>query len=39
MLMTPLTVKKAASSRRRSPGRTSECSYASSAATAATPSQ
>ncbi len=26
MLMTPLTVKKAASSRRRSPGRTSECS-------------
>ena len=39
MLITPLTVKNAASRRRRSPGRTSECSYASSAATATTPSQ
>src|SRR5438105_11414637 len=38
-LITPFTVKKAASRRRRSPGRTSECSYANSAATAATPSQ
>src|SRR6185312_298010 len=38
-LMTPFMVKKAAFSRRRSPGRTSECSYASSTATATTPSQ
>src|SRR6185312_8004495 len=37
--MTPFIVKKAVSSRRRSPGRTSECSYASRPATAATPSQ
>ena len=39
MLITPLTVKNAASSRPRSPGRMSECSYASSAATVTTPSQ
>src|SRR5207248_7902085 len=38
-LITPFIVKKAVSSRRRSPGRTSECSYASRTATAATPSQ
>jgi hypothetical protein len=38
-LMTPLTVKNAALRRRRSPGRTSECSYARSTATVATPSQ
>src|SRR5262245_8897120 len=37
--ITPFIVKKAVSSRRRSPGRTSECSYASSPATTATPSQ
>ena len=38
-LMTPLTLKNAASSRRRSSGRTSECSYASSSATTTTPAQ
>ncbi len=38
-LITPFIVKNAASSRRRSPGRTRECSYASSAATVTTPSQ
>ena len=38
-LITPFIVKKAASSRRRSPGRTRECSYASRSATAATPIQ
>src|SRR5581483_584638 len=38
-LITPFMVKKAASSRRRSPGRTSECSYESSPATTATPIQ
>ena len=38
-LITPFIVKNAVSSRRRSCGRTSACSYASSAATAATPSQ
>ena len=38
-LMTPFIVKNAASSRRRSPGRTSACSYPSSTATTATPSQ
>jgi len=37
--MTPFIVKNAVSSRRKSPGRTSECSYASSSPTAATPSQ
>src|SRR5205823_2381955 len=38
-LIAPFMVKKAASRRRRSPGRTSECSYTSRPATAATPSQ
>ena len=38
-LITPFIVKNAVSSRRRSCGWTSACSYASSAATAATPSQ
>ena len=38
-LITPFIVKNAVSSRRRSPGRTSECSYASRAATTRTPSQ
>lgn len=38
-LITPFIVKKAVSSRRRSCGWTSACSYASSVATAATPSQ
>src|SRR5262249_6173561 len=38
-LIKPFTLKNAASSRRRSPGLTSECSYASSSATAMTPSQ
>ena len=38
-LITPFIVKNAVSSLRRSPGRTRECSYASSSATAATPSQ
>ena len=38
-LITPFMVKKAASRRRKSPGRTSECSYASRPATTATPSQ
>src|SRR6185312_1417808 len=37
--ITPFIVKNAVSSRRKSPGRTSECSYASRSATAATPSQ
>src|SRR5437764_1325396 len=37
--MTPLTVKNAASRRRRSPGRTIACSYTRSAVTAATPIQ
>ena len=38
-LITPLTVKNAASRRRRSPGRTRECSYTRRRATAATPDQ
>src|SRR5262249_20612687 len=38
-LITPFIVKNAVSSRRRSPGRTSECSYASRIAMATTPSQ
>ena len=39
MLITPFSVKNAVFSRRRSPGETIACSYASSAATAPTPSQ
>ena len=39
MLITPFSVKNAVFRRRRSPGETIACSYASSAATAPTPSQ
>src|SRR5262245_42141092 len=38
-LITPFIVKNAASRRRRSPGRTRECSYRSTPAVATTPSQ